>query len=31
MTNIYSADSPIARELRDEVLAKVREVDKPYI
>lgn len=30
MVNLYSESLPAARELRDELLAKVREVDKPY-
>ena len=31
MKNIYDPQSKISQELRDEVLAKVREVDQPYL
>ena len=31
LTNIYDATSSASRELQDELLAKVREVDKPYM
>jgi uncharacterized sulfatase len=31
LTDIYDAASSISRELQDELLAKVREVDKPYM
>ncbi len=30
MQDLYSESFPVARELRDEILAKVKEVDKPY-
>ncbi len=31
MTNLYDPQAKISRELRDEILAKVREVDQPYL
>jgi arylsulfatase A-like enzyme len=31
LTNIYSANTDISRELREELLAKVHEVDEPYL
>jgi arylsulfatase A-like enzyme len=31
MTNLYDPQAKISQELRDEVLAKVKEVDQPYL